>query len=88
MDLKTAADAEFTKVFMTQLRRHRLAAGLNQGDLASRVGVSISAVSRWEAGKDIPRGKRFQKIARVLGIKPLALTQLIDPESEVSMPSK
>jgi ribosome-binding protein aMBF1 (putative translation factor) len=77
---KRETDAELKRTFMTQLRRHRLAAGLDQGDVASRVGVSVSAVSRWESGMDIPRGKRFQKLARVLGIDALALTHVMDPE--------
>ena len=82
-ELKLASDAELRKAFMTQLRRHRLAAGLDQADLAKRVGVSVSAVSRWEAGMDIPRGSRFKQIAKVLGIKPIELTRLIEPELEV-----
>lgn len=84
---KAETDAELKRTFMTQLRRHRLAAGLDQGDLAKRVGVSVSAVSRWESGQDIPRGSRFQKIARVLGIKPLELTQIIAPETELTSAS-
>jgi transcriptional regulator with XRE-family HTH domain len=67
--------------FMTQLRRYRLAAGLDQTGLARKVGVSVSAVSLWESGKCIPKGKMFPKIARVLGIKAIELTQLIDPET-------
>jgi transcriptional regulator with XRE-family HTH domain len=70
--------------FMTQLRRHRLAAGLDQADLAKRVGVSVSSVSLWESGKSIPRGRMFPKIARVLGIEPIELTRFIQPEKQIT----
>lgn len=79
-DRKKAMEAEFTKTFMTQLRRYRLAAGLDQKDVATRLDVSVSAVSRWESGQDVPRGRRFKQLAKVLGVNPLALTQIIDPE--------
>lgn len=65
---------------MTMLRRHRLAAGLDQGELARRLGVSNSAVSFWESGKCVPKAKMFPKLSRVLGIKPIELTRCIQPE--------
>jgi transcriptional regulator with XRE-family HTH domain len=83
-EMKVAADAELKKAFMTQLRRHRLAAGFCQSDLARRIGVSVSAVSRWESGMDMPRGRRFKKIAHALGIAPLELTRVLDPDASTA----
>ncbi len=83
MDVDKATDAN---TFMTALRRYRLAAGLDQGQLAKAVGVTSSAVSTWESGKFIPKPRLFPKIARVLGIKPIDLTRFIQPETE--SPSK
>lgn len=37
-------------------RALRESAGLSQGDLATALGVTRSAVSRWEAGQREPRG--------------------------------
>jgi transcriptional regulator with XRE-family HTH domain len=85
--METTAKASDAANFMTQLRRYRLAAGLDQSDLAKRVGVTTSAVSLWECGKCIPKGKMFPKIARVLGIKPIELTRFIQPETESPTPS-
>lgn len=50
------------------LRRLRKDKGLNQIDLAQRVGVSIDSVRRWEAGKREPRLGELEKIALVLEV--------------------
>jgi putative zinc finger/helix-turn-helix YgiT family protein len=36
-----------------QLRQHRLALGLTQQELADRLGVAVSTLSRWETGAQI-----------------------------------
>ncbi len=81
MDRLKASDAALKEVFMTLLRRYRLAAGMNQNDFASAVGVSNAAVSNWESGRNMPRGKKFKRIARVLGVQPIDLTRFIEPET-------
>lgn len=50
------------------LRRLRKDKGLNQIDLAQRIGVSIDSVRRWEAGKREPRLSELEKIALVLEV--------------------
>jgi DNA-binding transcriptional regulator YiaG len=43
-------------------RRHlRESWGLNQGDFARELGVSIAAVSRWETGRRVPRDPALLK---------------------------
>lgn len=49
------------------LRRVRLDAGLNQTELASRIGASQSQVSRWERGEDEPHVSELRKIAEATG---------------------
>lgn len=44
----------------------RRAAGLSQAEVASVVGVTASAVSRWEGGDRLPRGMRARRYAVLL----------------------
>lgn len=69
-----------TETFMTLFRRHRLAAGLDQADIARRLKVTVSAVSLWESGKSVPRARKIPKLAKILGIDAMALTRVIEPE--------
>lgn len=43
--------------------------GLSQAELASRLGVSQQAVSKWEEGQAAPRGKRLVQLTAVFGNK-------------------
>ncbi|MFD0721271.1 helix-turn-helix transcriptional regulator [Streptomyces globosus] len=47
-------------------RAAREAAGLTQKDVAEAVGVTIQAVSYWEAGLRRPRGERFDRYAEAI----------------------
>ena len=51
----------------------RHTAGLTQGQLAERSGLSRSAIARAEAGEASLSSDRFWDLARALGIKPSAL---------------
>jgi transcriptional regulator with XRE-family HTH domain len=76
----TATVPEEGKIeFMTLLRRHRLAKGLTQTELARKLGTVPSSVSMWESGQTLPHASMFPKLARLLDIDPMALTKLIDP---------
>jgi transcriptional regulator with XRE-family HTH domain len=50
--------------------RLRRAAGVSQSELAIAIGVTPSAISRWEAGQRHPRGK--QAAAYALALRALA----------------
>ncbi len=65
---------------MTTLVTHRLAKGLTQGQLASRMGVHLSTVSAWETGRAVPQPSRLPELARMLGIDPLKLARLMVPQ--------
>jgi transcriptional regulator with XRE-family HTH domain len=52
------------------IRTAREKLGISQPELARRVGVSKSAVGKWEKGESAPNRRRAEKVARVLGLKP------------------
>jgi transcriptional regulator with XRE-family HTH domain len=51
-----------------QIRNARLAKGMTQADLASRVGRSRVAVSEWERGVKAPRVRVIPRLVDALGI--------------------
>ncbi|WP_139831885.1 XRE family transcriptional regulator [Pseudomonas sp. R22(2017)] len=50
-------------------------AGLNQSELARRLGVTPQSVQAWESGRAVPRAAKFQAIAQVLGVRGHTLLQ-------------
>lgn len=65
---------------MRLLKRHRLAQGMSIAELAARLKVDASTVGAWETGRNNPRPKMYPKLARILGIDPLELTRIVEPE--------
>ncbi len=49
-----------------EARRIRLAAGLSLEQMAIQVGVSVSAIYRWERGDRVPRGRAAIEYATLL----------------------
>lgn len=78
---RKAPEAATSESFMNLLRRHRISRGLNQTDLAKKLGVVPSTVSFWESGDSIPAPKLIPKLARILGIGPMELTRVISPDA-------
>lgn len=60
------------------IRQHREAVGLTQAELARRVGVQSTQVSRWERGTATPSARHVRRLARALGVNPDAL-ELAEP---------
>jgi transcriptional regulator with XRE-family HTH domain len=54
-----------------RLRDARVDAGLTQAELAKRLGITRSAVSQYESGRNKPSIAHFNEIARITG-KPLS----------------
>ena len=55
------------KGFGDRLRRTRLDAQMSQADLAKKIGLGRSAVSKWESESDIdPGAKAFRRAAKAL----------------------
>jgi transcriptional regulator with XRE-family HTH domain len=52
------------------LRREREAKGVSQSSLALRTGVSQSAISRIEAGQEVPSLARWSRVMAGLGLRP------------------
>jgi transcriptional regulator with XRE-family HTH domain len=50
------------------IRAHRLAAGMSQGDLAKRLGVSFQQVQKYEKGTNRVGAGRLPQIADMFGI--------------------
>ena len=50
-----------------QIRKYRAAAGLTMAELASKLGVSVATISRWESGEDSPSAPRLPLLADTLG---------------------
>ncbi len=52
----------------TIIRNHRIAKGLTQEELGSKVFVSKQAVSKWETGKTLPDIEMIRKLCEILEI--------------------
>ena len=61
------------------LRKH---ASMTQGEVASRVGVTDKAVSKWERGEALPAAESFAALGKALNVPALVLFEAMEPESE------
>ena len=52
---------------MNNLKKFREKAGVSQSQLATTLGISQQAVTKWETGECLPRASMLIKIAKVLG---------------------
>ncbi len=57
-----------TNSFGDRLRALRKKSGLNQEELAERVGVHLNTISRWENGDDAPKMAFTRKLAQALDV--------------------
>ena len=69
----TAAEAALARAVGEEIGRRREGLGLNQTELASRVGCDRSAVSRWEAGERLPSLAHLVALGRAFGCGARAL---------------
>lgn len=67
---------------MNQLKLLRVRAGLTQDELAKRVNVDQTAVSRWEKGKNIPLKKWIPALARALDVTEAELEEVREHYAE------
>jgi transcriptional regulator with XRE-family HTH domain len=68
------------EAFGIRLQRLRADAGLNQAEVAERMGVSAPSVSSWEKGRARPKRGRVAKLAAILGVPTAALLDDAAPE--------
>lgn len=50
---------------------------ITQETIASKMGVTVATVSRWETGEMLPRTSRLKQLAKVLGC---SVNKLLDGE--------
>lgn len=50
---------------ITKARTH---AGLNKGELAKKMGLSVNTLGRWESGANTPTEKNLQALAEATGV--------------------
>lgn len=75
--------------FAKQLRRHRLALGLTQEDLAARAAISAHAVSSLERGsRTHPRPETVDALADALGLDAARRASLADSARRIRPPSE
>jgi transcriptional regulator with XRE-family HTH domain len=51
-----------------RIKRLRIANGFTQGQLGELIGISSTAVGKWELGVYLPKGRYVAKLAGALGI--------------------
>lgn len=60
--------------FAERLRAAMVDAGMNQTDVADKIGASAASVSQYLSGKNIPREKRIEELAEAIGVSTEYLT--------------
>lgn len=75
-------------LFRDELRRLREAAGLTQGALAQKAGMSIGNVRNYEQGLRLPTFPAVVKLARALGVTCEAFAGCEDVSDEPEKPAK
>lgn len=50
------------------LKAARVNAGLSQGEAAKQIGVAVSTLRNWEAGKTFPNQPKIERMCEVYGI--------------------
>ena len=64
-----------------RIKKLREKAGLQQKQLAERMGVLTTAVSNWESEVALPRARQLPLLAQVLGC---SIDELYEPASEAA----
>jgi len=60
---------------LNKFKLARMKAGLTQLELAKKLGVSESLITKWETGRGKPRGVKLEMLAQVLNVKPEELVE-------------
>lgn len=68
------------KAFGARLQQLRTGAGLNQSEVAERMGVSAASVSGWEKGRARPGHDRMEELAAILGVETSGLLEGDPPD--------
>ena len=71
-------------VICANIRHHRMAAGMDQKELAARLGVIPGTVSKWETGRGRPDINQIPDLCAVLHVTPYQLMGMAEPEKKYS----
>lgn len=52
---------------VSNIRNFRVRKNLSQEDLAARLGIDRTTVTKWETGESLPRAEKLPRIAAILG---------------------
>ena len=82
IDIKTGkfVEAPVLPVVCASIRHHRIQLGIEQKELAARIGVHKNAISSWETGRTRPDLNLIPAICRELRISPYELFGMKEPE--------
>ena len=72
--------ADVHTLLARNLKKYRQMLGLSQAALAEKINSSTTFIGNIEIGKRFPSSKNFDRLAKVLGVKPAAL--LADEDEE------
>ena len=67
--------------FNDLFRSYRESKGYSQEDIAKKLGITQQAVERWENGKNNPKAETVYKLAKILGMSVIDISDL-PPEPE------
>ena len=72
-------------MFAEQMRRFRQGKGLTQQELGEMLGVSTSAVQKWERAQAEPNARTLQRMADIFGVSLDELCDRTPPESNITV---
>lgn len=78
--------AEKLGIFSTRLRTRRERLGLQQNELAEKIGVKANSISAWERGDYFAKGKNLRKLAEGLSCDTAWLMGDVMELTEASVP--
>lgn len=58
------------KAFGQRIKKRRKAIGLGQSDVAAALGISLTMVSFYETGRNVPTLERFTQLCDVIDCRP------------------
>jgi transcriptional regulator with XRE-family HTH domain len=71
--VRADGSAKTAAVIGNRIKTFRIREGLSRAEVARRIGVDVTAVAGWEAGKYLPRQSHLSTLARLLGTDPAIL---------------
>ncbi len=70
--------------FGETIKARRLSLNMYQQQIASRMGITSSAVNNWEKGFSVPTPAHLQEVATMLGLDPIELAPLAEQAKKLS----